>query len=265
MPANTRLSPYFEKCCLNVSANASYQRAEEDLRLLTGICISRSTLQRLTQRREWPEPELLEPIEELSLDGGMVRLRTPQGQACEWREYKALAVHEQINIAFYKENEKLVNWVNDQPLSIPFVCLGDGHDGVWNLADRMGEAAHRIEILDWYHLMENASKVQAPADVLAAVREMLWNGETRDAIRYLRGHRCPGATGFINYLHRHSTRIINYKAWQEEGRSIGSGQVESLVKQIASRLKLNGAQWSAKSVPKILKHRCAYLNGKLAA
>ena len=263
--ANTRLSPYLEKCCLNVSANASYQHAEEDLKLLTGVGVSHSTLQRLTQRHEWPEPELLEPIEELSLDGGMVRLRTPQGRACEWREYKALAAHGQANIAFYKENEKLVGWANAQTFSIPFICIGDGHDGVWNLVGRMGEAEHRLEILDWYHLMENAHKIQAPADVLAAVREMLWNGQAQDAIYYLRGHPCPGATGFINYLRHHSARLINYKAWQEQGRTIGSGQVESLVKQIASRIKLNGAQWSPESVPKILKHRCAYLNGALAA
>lgn len=74
---------------MTVSANASYQRAERDLQLLMGVSISDSTLQRLTQGYEWPEVELAEPIEELSLDGGMVRLRTPQGEPCEWREYKA--------------------------------------------------------------------------------------------------------------------------------------------------------------------------------
>ncbi|MEB3163165.1 MAG: ISKra4 family transposase, partial [Prochlorothrix sp.] len=41
--------------------------------------------------------------------------------------------------------------------------------------------------------------------------------------------------------------------------------VESLVKQIAMRVKLPGAQWSVDSVPKILKHRCAYLNGQLVS
>lgn len=263
--ANTRLSPYFEKCCLTVSANASYQHAEQDLQLLTGVHTSHSTLQRLTQRQEWPEPKLLEPIEELSLDGGMIRLRTPLGQACEWREYKAVAVHGQANVAFYKANDKLVEWVNAHPFSTPFCCLGDGHDGVWNLVVQLGEAEHRLEILDWYHLMENAHKVKASAEVLAVVREQLWQGQAREAVRFLREHHCPGATGFINYLRHHATRLINYQVWQQEGHSIGSGQVESLVKQIAARVKLSGAQWSAENVPAILKHRCAYLNGSLAA
>ncbi|MBD2546788.1 ISKra4 family transposase, partial [Planktothricoides sp. FACHB-1370] len=56
-----------------------------------------------------------------------------------------------------------------------------------------------------------------------------------------------------------------YEAWQEAGHSIGSGRVESLVKQIGLRVKLPWAQWLPENVPKVLKHRCAYLNGALAA
>ena len=58
---------------------------------------------------------------------------------------------------------------------------------------------------------------------------------------------------------------LNYGARQEEGHSIGLGQVESLVKQIAFRVKLPGAQWSADNAPKVLKHRRAYLNGQLVS
>lgn len=90
-----------------MSANASYQRAEEDIQVLTGISVSHSTLQRLVQRQEWSEVELTAPIEEMSLDGGMIRLRTELGKACEWREYKALAIHNQVGVAFFKENEGL--------------------------------------------------------------------------------------------------------------------------------------------------------------
>lgn len=248
-----------------MSANASYQRAEEDIQQLTGVRISHSTLQRLTQRQEWQEMELAEPIEELSLDGGMVRLRTVQGQVCEWREYKALSVHGQANVAFYKENDELVRWVNAQSFADSFTCIGDGHEGVWKIVAQLGEEAHRLEVLDWYHLMENAHKVKAPPEVLEEVEGLLWTGQSREAVRYLREHHCPGATAFINYLLHHLSRLIDYGAWQQEGHSIGSGQVESLVKQIALRVKLPGAQWSVDNVPKILKHRCAYLNGQLAS
>lgn len=248
-----------------MSANASYQRAQDDIQLLTGVSVSDSTLQRLTQRQDWPELELAEPIKELSLDGGMVRLRTPEGQACEWREYKALSIHDQASVAFYKENESLVSWVNAQSFATPFTCLGDGHEGVWNIVVQLGKTEHRLEVLDWYHLMENAHKVKAPSSVLAEVERRLWTGQSREAVCYLRQHHYPGATTFINYMLHHRSRLIDYRAWQEEGHSIGSGRVESLVKQIALRVKLPGAQWSVDSVPKILKHRCAYLNGLLAS
>jgi hypothetical protein len=41
---------------------------------------------------------------------------------------------------------------------------------------------------------------------------------------------------------------------------IGSGSVESWIKQIGSRVKIAGAQWNPKNVSQILKLRCAYLN-----
>jgi hypothetical protein len=50
-----------------------------------------------------------------------------------------------------------------------------------------------------------------------------------------------------------------------EGFSIGSGAVESTIKQISQRVKLTGAQWKADNVAQLLKHRCAYLNGVFTA
>jgi hypothetical protein len=54
-------------------------------------------------------------------------------------------------------------------------------------------------------------------------------------------------------------------AYQAESLcSIGSGAVESAIKQIDLRLKLTGAQWKAANVNQMLQLRCAYLNGQLA-
>jgi hypothetical protein len=50
---------------------------------------------------------------------------------------------------------------------------------------------------------------------------------------------------------------------QAEGISIGSGSVESKIKQIAHRLKITGASWDSGNVPQVLRHRSAYLNGCL--
>jgi hypothetical protein len=73
----------------------------------------------------------------------------------------------------------------------------------------------------------------------------------------------PRTFAIITGAHRH--RIINYEYFQaEQICSIGSGAVESTVKQIDRRTKISGAQWKRENVPQVLAHRCAYLNGLLS-
>ena len=246
-----------------LSANESYARAEEDIATLTGIEISHSTQQRLVHRINWKEVMLQKPNEEMSLDGGMIRLRTEEGKPCKWKEYKGLNVHGQAKVAYFKDNESLCSWVNSQPLAEKVGCLGDGHDGVWSIFARIGTTEQREEILDWYHLMENAHKMTASSNNLKIIEAFLWRGKAMEAKKYIQGAKIINSVDFIRYLENHQHRIIDYQARQETGASVGSGAVESLIKQIASRVKIAGAQWEAKNVPKMLKHRCAYLNGVL--
>ena len=66
------------------------------------------------------------------------------------------------------------------------------------------------------------------------------------------------------YLRKHCHRIVNYGYYQaEEICSIGSGAVESAIKQISRRVKISGAQWKRENVSQVLSHRCAYLNDLL--
>jgi hypothetical protein len=90
-------------------------------------------------------------------------------------------------------------------------------------------------------------------------------GEVQEAIRYLRPLELVGGNQFCQYLKNHENRIINYHyySWQKIC-SIGSGAVESAVKQIGHRVKLTGAQWKKETVNNILQLRSAYLNGQLA-
>jgi hypothetical protein len=70
---------------------------------------------------------------------------------------------------------------------------------------------------------------------------------------------------FLSYLNKHRHRLINYQYYQQEQIcSVGSGAVESAVKQISHRVKLAGAQWLQGNVANILQLRCAYLNSQLA-
>ena len=51
--------------------------------------------------------------------------------------------------------------------------------------------------------------------------------------------------------------------YQMEGLPIGSGPVESWVKQIDARLQVTGAQWNEESLPHMLNLRSLYLNHQL--
>ena len=244
-----------------MSANSSYERSAEDLKVLTGISVSSSSQQRLVHRQTFEEPESSEPVEEMSVDGGKVRLRTAKGEPCEWRDYKGVKLHEQFVGAYYRENDALCKWVNQQHLNEPLVCLGDGHDGIWNIYREIASAEGRREILDWYHLVENLGKVGGSQRRLNKVEARLWKGDVDGAIALFKPWQHQRVTRFVGYLNHHRSRIINYDYWQSEGISIGSGAIESAVKQIGLRIKITGAQWKEENVPQVLKHRCAYLNG----
>ena len=201
-----------------LSANESYERSAQNIEVLTGIAVSHSTQQRLVHRHDFPEPVIAETVSEMSLDGGKVRLRTPLGEPCTWKDYKAIRLHDLIMMAYFRDNPGLIDWVNRQTLNTPFFALGDGHDGIWNVFAEIGPSEHRYEILDWFHLMENLHKVPGSLKRLQQVEDLLWKGNVNAA-------------------------------------------VESAIQQIGRRVKISGAQWDAKNVPQLLKHRCAYLNG----
>ena len=77
--------------------------------MLTGVKVSHSTQQRLVHRQTFALPHVEGTIEEMSVDGGKVRLRTAQGQPSEWRDYKAVNLHEHCVAACFQDNEQLVN------------------------------------------------------------------------------------------------------------------------------------------------------------
>lgn len=264
MDSHTQWSPQLEKCCLLLSANESYQRAAEDIQVLTGIAVSRSTQQRLVHRQCFEVPPVEDEVNEISIDGGKVRLRTAKGHQSIWRDYKGVNLHQQSVGAFFQDNTSLVNWVNQHTLATPIICLGDGHDGIWNIFEAIGTHPQRQEILDWYHLVENLGKLEAPKHVLDSVETLLWQGKLNETVEQLHSWNPEKAEGFIKYLTKHQHRIVNYGYYQAEGISIGSGAIESTIKQIGRRIKISGAQWEKENVPQVLKHRCAYLNGQFS-
>ena len=234
--------------------------------MFTGMRVSSKTQQRLEQRYDFPLPEADSdaPITEVCVDGGRIRLRTPLGEESSWQDYKAISTDAGM-VANFQNNSALTQWVNAQPTAEIVTCLGDGHDGVWNICNEIATASRRREILDWYHLMENLHKVGGSLKRLAHAEDLLWVGKVDETIALFENLRGDQARKFCNYLRKHRSRIVNYSYFQAEGIcSIGSGAVESAIKQINRRAKLSGAQWEPKNVPQLLAHRTAYLNGFLS-
>ena len=260
----TRLSPQLERCSLLLSANESFANAQEDIEVLTGMKLSHSSHHRRARGNSLPWGEASEPVRELSLDGGKVRLRTPKGEKSQWRDYKAVALHGSCCSGRFQENADLAQWVAQQPLAEEVSVVGDGHPGVWNLAAECVDDQRRCEVLDWYHLMENLHRVGGSNQRLAQVREHLWRGRVSDAQASLSDWDAKAVSNFTQYLERHRHRLPNYAQRQIKGQVIGSGEVESTIKQLGSRIKIAGAQWCANSVNSILRLRCAYLNRQIA-
>jgi len=71
----TRLSGLLEKASLRLSANESFQDAEAEIEALTGVKVGHSTQQRVVGRQAFEFPNAKQSVNEISVDGGKVRLR----------------------------------------------------------------------------------------------------------------------------------------------------------------------------------------------
>lgn len=230
--------------------------------MFTGVHVSAKTQQRLVHRSDFQLPTTEAVVKELSVDGGKIRLRTPFGQPSTWRDYKAICLHEHATEAFFQDNQALVTWVNQQPLASIVTCIGDGHDGIWNIISQIGCSTKRQEILDWFHLMENLHKAGGSKRRLKKAESLLWQGHIQETKQLFAECTHKRASNFCAYLDKHRSRLVNYEYFStEQICAIASGSVESAVKQIDRRTKISGAQWLAVNVPQVLAHRCAYLNG----
>ncbi len=194
-------------------------------------------------RHDFTEFKCSEGVAEASVDGGKVRLRTnDRGEPCVWRDYKAVCLHPQARMAWFQENDNLIEWVNNQPLEQTLNCVGDGHSGIWNLIKRLNRRGHTREILDWFHLVENLYKVGGSNKRIEQGKSLLWQGKVDETRSLFSPLKKKQAQNFCTYLDNHRHRIINYSYYQAENIcAIASGAVESTVKQIDRRLKIEAS------------------------
>lgn len=231
-----------------------------------------------------------------SLDGGRVRIRHEDPP---WRELKVGAWFEAKgqppstpdgawtiqahNITYYSDIGKAEDfgktvWATgvqrqaDRALELVF--LGDGARWIWDLVDLYFPDA--VQIVDWFHACEYLAPVakvafsdsQQQKKWLQQVKDDLWHGNLTAVMGACQQHVQPQLKGdddpaqvAVRYF-RNNRHRMDYPTYRANGYQIGSGTIESGVKQIASqRMKVSGARWNLDSARFVAKARAAYLSG----
>jgi hypothetical protein len=138
----------------------------------------------------------------------------------------------------------------------------DGAAWIWNLAaDYFPDS---IQIVDWYHACEHlsgAAHALHPTDHSAAQRwyqhaqTPLFLGETHLIIAQL---EAAGLSDCAHYFQTHKRRMF-YHDFLTDGYPIGSGTVESSIKQFKARLTGPGMRWKRPNAERMLVIRAAVM------
>jgi hypothetical protein len=223
----------------------------------------------------------------VSLDGGMVNIR---GEG--WRELKVGAVFDvQTRLERNPQTHQLdemahgVNvhytavlgsktdftpalWAlavkHELPTAKERAVIGDGAAWVWNVAEDVCPDGRQI--VDWFHAVQHlaqAATVLYPDDKdtqqrqrwLKTYQDHLYTGRIHQIIAALHKHDLADLAG---YFETHQRRM-QYLEFREEGFPIGSGTVESGVKQFKQRLTGTGMRWNVDNAQRMLVIRAAIL------
>jgi len=293
-------SPELKRHLVWLSGLLSYAQAEEVMRRIGKHAISDSSLWRTVERqghRLTAEAEPTEPVaavfaegdqvwdwgKTLSMDGGLVNIRQ-EG----WKELKVGLIGNVVSDD--RPDASVIPEVHTVPLVYTAV-LGDveafapvlvraaqthgffeapqssipadGASWIWGVADC--HFPHSIQIVDWYHARQHLADAaharfpdqpQLAAAWLQAQTETLFEGPLNPLLADLNQ---ADLSGFAHYFETHQARM-RYLDFQEAGFPIGSGSVESEVKQFKQRLAAPGMRWSRAGAERMTPIRAAVLD-----
>jgi len=169
-------------------------------------------------------------------------------------------------------------WRARQPGCLKMLFISDGADWIWRRVPLYFDGA--TEVVDIYHVGEHVAGAAAACwgpdsqqakDWRTHARDMLLaeNGPKRIRRKLLRGFLSGEACDpvelrkHIRYLFRHRRRMP-YQALAQQGLPVGSGVIESAVKQVnTARLRLPGMKWTRPGADGMLRLRSAHLSGTL--
>lgn len=224
----------------------------------------------------------------VSMDGGMMNIR---GQG--WRELKVGALSD-IEIRLERnpqtqELDEMAHGINVKytavlgskdafrpalwalavdcklPTARKRAVVSDGALWIWNMAEDV--CPDGTQIVDWFHAVEHLSEAahalypdekedKKRKRWFKTYKNHLYMGRIHKIITALeKRDRCELAI----YFERHKRRM-QYQQFREDGFPIGSGTVESAVKQFKQRLCGTGMRWEDDNANRMLVIRTAVLN-----
>ena len=223
----------------------------------------------------------------VSMDGGMVNIR---GEG--WREMKVGTVFDVelrrernpqtgeleemahgVNVHYTailgtKDDFKPALWALAVQHKLPTArnrsVVADGARWIWDVAEDVCPDGQQV--VDWYHAVEhlhNASLALYPDENdtqkrqrwLKTYKQHLYLGNIETIISVLHKRGVPNLS---TYFEQHKRRM-QYFQFREQGVPIGSGTVESAVKQFKQRLSGTGMRWSLNNAKRMIILRSAIL------
>lgn len=233
-----------------------------------------------------------------TLDGGRVQTRAPQGEDQPWRELKVGAwftaqgqppkqpngkwTIQAQDITYYADiipadDFGKILWATgvqrDAHRAHELVFLGDGARWIWDLVNL--HFPHAIQIVDWFHACEYLTPIAKAAfrttgsqkQWLEQVKSDLWQGKLDHVIaactKLVDPNREDDPAQKAATYYTNNRQRMDYPTYRANGYQIGSGTIESGVKQIATqRMKVPGARWNLHSARFVAKARAAFLSGQ---
>ena len=222
----------------------------------------------------------------ISVDGGMVHIR---GEG--WKEFKAGVVYDVGQRERYDPHTREIMELpcaenarytavlgnvqafspalwhiavqHDIPRASRSSVTADGAEWIWNLADDLFPDS--TQIVDWYHAtahLSQAAHALFPDDAPQAQRwykqmqTPLFYGEVWKIINKL---LAAGLDDHARYFQHHRRRM-HYQHFRSDDCLIGSGTVESLIKQFKARLSGAGMRWHRPHAQRMFVIRAAVLS-----